>query len=385
MKFDFEKIKTPAYIIDEKLLIKNLETLKYVMDKTGCKILLAQKGFSSFYFYPLISKYLSGTTASGVYEAKLGYSEFKHSEFGKEVHVYSPAYTDEEMNEIIEICDVIVFNSFNQINKFKDKVRKSKRDIKIVLRVNPEYAEVEHEIYNPCGAYSRFGEKAKALQNNSDLLGEIDGLHFHSMCEQGVDVLERTLKVFETNFKEFIPQMKFINFGGGHHITKGDYDVEKLIHLINDFQARYKVSVYLEPGEAVVLNTGFLVSKVIEIFNNEMDIAILDASAACHMPDILEMPYRAEIINGFQKDEKEFNYRLAGATCLAGDIIGDYSFAEKLKVGDYLTFCDMSHYTIVKNNTFNGMPLPSIYSKNLDGEIILVKEFSYEDFKNRLS
>ncbi|HCT65179.1 MAG TPA: carboxynorspermidine decarboxylase [Lachnospiraceae bacterium] len=376
MDFNVNEIQTPYYIVDENLLIKNLEILKRVIDETGCRILLAQKAFSMYAFYPLIGQYLSGTTASGLFEARLGYEEM-----GKENHIFSPAYLDNEFEEVTDICGHIVFNSFTQLKKFKEKAISKGR--KIGIRVNPECSTGEHAIYDPCGEGSRFGVTRK----NFDIgeLEGVSGLHFHTLCEQNVDDLVKTLYAFEEKFGEFLPQMEWVNFGGGHHITRSDYDVETLIEVINRFQEKYKVQVYLEPGEAVALNTGYLVSTVLDVLENNMQIAILDTSAACHMPDVLEMPYRPHIVGSGEAGEKDFTYRLGGNTCLAGDIIGDYSFDKPLKVGDKLVFCDMAHYSMVKNNTFNGVGLPSIAISGRENSVRLVKSFGYQDFKTRLS
>lgn len=369
------KIKTPCYVIDEGLLIHNLEILQDVEKRSGAKILLAQKAYSAYYTYPLISKYLSGTTASGLYELRLGYEEF-HGEN----HIFSPAYTDEEFDEICSIADHIVFNSFSQWQKFKDKAVASGKECGI--RVNPEVSTGDHEIYDPCGKYSRLGVTKANFRE--DLLEGISGLHFHCLCEQNVEPLIKTLRGFEEKFGCYLKGMKWVNFGGGHHITRDDYDRETLIKVIKEFKAKYDVEVYLEPGEAIALNAGFLVSSVVDIIHNDMDIAILDSSAACHMPDVLEMPYRPNIVGSGEANELEHTYRLGGPTCLAGDIIGDYSFSEPLKIGERLVFTDMAIYSMVKNNTFNGMPLPSIVYKKGD-KLSLIKDFDYLDFKNRLS
>lgn len=393
---DFNAVKTPAYLVDERLLEKNLKTLANVMERTGCKILLAQKGFSMYALYPLVGKYLSGTTASSLYEAKLG-----KEEMGKETHIFAPAYKEEEFTEIVSLCDHIVFNSPEQYRKFQGKTG----NCGCGLRVNPEYAEVEHEIYNPCCAGSRLGttlaELETALRENRAVMEGIEGLHFHVMCEQNSDTLERVLAHLEGKFAKYmaLPQIKWVNFGGGHHITRADYDVERLVKCINHIKETYNVSVYLEPGEAVALNTGYLVAEVLEVQNQYFTVeagqeekknisiqpAILDASAACHMPDVLEMPYRPEIIGAGMPGEKPYCYRFGGNTCLAGDIIGDYSFDKPLQTGDKLVFCDMAHYSMVKNNTFNGIALPDILSYNEEAGIRLVKRFGYEDFKTRLS
>lgn len=370
-------IKTPSYVIDEDKLIKNLEILQYVQEQSKTKILLAQKAFSAYSMYPLMSKYLAGTSASGLFEAKLGYEEMPN----KEVHVFSPAYGEEEIRELVTFCDHIVFNSPAQWNRFKDVVKASGRDIKCGIRINPEYSEIETDIYNPCIVGSRLGT-VKSIIDEADIEG-ISGLHFHTLCEQGADVLARTLDVVEEKFADYLDKLEWINLGGGHHITREDYDVELLISRIKRLKERFNVDVYLEPGEAVALNAGYLVSEVRELMENGMNIAILDTSAACHMPDVIEMPYRPNIIDAGMPKEKAFTYRFGGPTCLAGDIIGDYSFDKPLKVGDRLVFLDMAIYSMVKNNTFNGMPLPSIAVKRGE-DVTVIKEFSYEDFKCRL-
>jgi carboxynorspermidine decarboxylase len=378
IKFDVKSLPTPAYIIDETLLIKNLETLKYVSERTGCKILLAQKAFSMFSVYPLLEKYLQGTTASSLYEARLGKEEMKG-----EVHIFSPAYREEEMKEIVSYCDHIVFNSFSQWKKYKKVVKASSKKIECGIRINPEYSEIETDMYNPCFTGSRMG--VTLCQFEPEELSGIDGLHFHTMCEQNADVLERTLKVVDEKFGIYLKDMKWINFGGGHHITRPDYDIETLIRCILFMKEKYQIEVYLEPGEAVALNTGFLVARVLDTLNNGLELAILDTSAACHMPDVLEMPYRPQIIGAGMPGEFPFTYRLGGPTCLAGDVIGNYSFKEPLKPGDYLVFCDMGHYTMVKNNTFNGVGLPAIALYSQDKGTKVIKQFGYEDFKMRLS
>lgn len=391
-KIDFDLIPTPSYIVDERLLENNLKLLKSVIDRTGCKILLAQKGFSMYSLYPMISHYLDGTTASSLYEAKLG-KEYMPGE----VHIFSPAYKDEEFEEITKLCGHIVFNSISQFAKFADRAIEA--GCSCGIRVNPEYAEVDHEIYNPCCEGSRLGTVLdvfeKELSDNPEVLDKIEGLHFHVMCEQNSDTLNRVLEHVEEKFGKYmaLSNIKWINFGGGHHITRPGYDVSLLIKCINYIKEKYNVAVYLEPGEAVALNTGYLVSSVMDIQNRsfmtdgniEMQTVILDTSAACHMPDVLEMPYRPEIIGAGMSGEFKYNYRFGGNTCLAGDIIGDYSFEHELKPGDKLVFCDMAHYSMVKNNTFNGIALPNIMSYNDTDGAYIIKKFSYEDFKCRLS
>ena len=369
-------IPTPCYYVDEALLIRNLELLRSVIDRTGCKILLAQKAFSMFSLYPLIGKYLHGTTASGLFEARLGFEEM-----GGETHIFSCAYTEGEFEEILALCDVIIFNSFRQWSNFKEKALASGR--KCGIRINPECPTGKYPMYDPCTPGSRLGVTRKNLR--PDFMEGISGLHFHTLCEQNADALITTVEAVEKNFGEWLPGMEWLNIGGGHHITRADYDIDALVGCVNRLQDKYGVTVYIEPGEAVVLNTGFLAASVLELVENGKTTAILDASAACHMPDVLEVPYVPEIIGAGNPGENAYEYRLAGQTCLAGDIIGDYSFPNPLKCGDRLIFCDMAHYTMVKNNTFNGIQLPSIAIKKASGEFELVKAFGYADFKCRLS
>ncbi len=326
MNIDFNKLPSPCYIVDEGLLIKNLEILKSVRESTGCKILLAQKAFSMFSLYPLIEKYLDGVTSSSLFEARLGYEEMNG-----EVHIYAPAYDSGEFDEILKYCDHIVFNSFSQWQKFKSRVKSCGKHIECGIRINPEYSEIETDIYNPCFKNSRLGVTLPNFKPN--MLEGIDGMHFHTMCEQNSDTLLRTVKVVDEKFGKYLKNMKWVNFGGGHHITRSDYDIETLAECINFIKNKYDVEVYLEPGEAVALNTGYLVSKVLDITRNSMNIAILDTSAACHMPDVLEMPYRPNIIGAGKPQEYAYTYRLGGPTCLAGDVIGDYSFKSPLKAG----------------------------------------------------
>lgn len=384
-----KQVSTPSYLVSETLLRKNLEILRSVSDRTGCKILLAQKAFSMYYFYPLIGKYIDGVTASGLYEARLGYEELCNQELEdlggvrkrRENHVFSPAYPEAHMAELLEICDHIVFNSFTQWKKYKDRALAAGKECGI--RINPECSTQEHAIYDPCAPGSRLGVTLSNFEE--DALAGISGLHFHCLCEQNADALAQTLWAVEEKFGKYLYQMKWLNFGGGHHITRADYDVEELIRLIRRVQEKYDIQVYLEPGEAVAFNAGFLVAEVLEIVKNgDTNIAILDTSAACHMPDVIEMPYRPPLYGSGKKGEKAYTYRLGGPTCLAGDIIGDYSFDAPLKAGDRLIFGDMAIYSMVKNNTFNGMPLPDILALKEDGGIEVVKRFGYEDFKGRV-
>ena len=372
----FDKLPSPAYVCEEELLENNLKLLKRVQDETGVKILLALKGFAMHSTFDLCKKYLKGCCASGLHEALLA-----KEEFGKEVHTYSPAFKDEEIDEIISISNHLVFNSFNQLKRYKDKAFKK---VSLGVRLNPEYSSVEVDLYNPCAPNSRLGI-TKANFDESQLQ-YLEGFHFHALCEQNVDALKGALANFEKNFSQYFSQLKWVNFGGGHHITRADYDVEGLINLLKDFKSRYPhLEVYMEPGEAVGWQTGYLVATVLDIVNNGMDLAILDTSAEAHMPDTLAMPYRAMIRNSAVAFEKKYTYRLGGNTCLAGDIIGDYSFDEPLKVGDRIILEDMIHYTMVKTTTFNGIKLPSIIIKNKDNSYKVIKNFCYNDYKSRLS
>lgn len=377
-----EQIPTPAYVVDETRLTENLKILDRVQKESGCKILLAQKAFSMFYEYPLIGKYLCGTTASGLYEARLG-----KEEMGKENHVFAPAFRENEIDELADICDHIVFNSVSQLKKYGPRCLGR---CSVGLRINPEYStQKEHAIYDPCAPGSRLGvtlaNLRRAVEEHPDVLAQVDGFHIHTLCEQNSDDLVATFEVFERNFSQYFGALKWINLGGGHHITKSDYDVDRLVELIRYIRKKYDVEVYLEPGEAVALNAGYLVTEVLDIVDNGIKTLILDASAACHMPDVLEMPYRPPLQDAGEKGEKRYDYRLSSYTCLAGDIIGDYSFDRPVQVGERLYFLDMAIYSMVKNNTFNGIGLPSIYARKADGECVLVKAFDYKDFKERLS
>ena len=371
-------LPTPCCVVDEARIIKNLELLRHVQQEAGCHILLAQKCFSMFRLYPLMGEYLAGTTASGIFEARLG-----HEEMGKENHVFAPAFRTEDMRELVQICDHIVFNSIAQLEKHRELWENANTSVGI--RINPECStqESEHAIYDPCAVGSRLGVTLANFPE--ELPAGVEGLHFHTLCEQNSDDLITTFKAFEAKFGKFFGQLKWLNLGGGHHITRADYDVQALIDLVKYIRSTYGVEVYLEPGEAVALNAGYLVSEVLDIVHNGMDILILDASAACHMPDVLEMPYRPPLRYGYEANEKAHTYRLSSMTCLAGDVIGDYSFEHSVNVGDKLIFEDMAIYSMVKNNTFNGMPLPDIVLLKKDDSTELVRRFGYEDFKGRLS
>ncbi len=377
-KIDFNALPSPCYIVDERLLENNLKILHSVQQRTGCSILLALKGFSMFSVFPLVGKYLKGITSSSLFEARLGFEKM-----GKEVHVYAPAYIESEFNELLGYADHVVFNSFDQWDRFKDKVKNYPKKIECGIRVNPEYSEIETPIYNPCYKNSRLGVTLSSFR--PEALEGIDGLHFHTLCEQNSDTLERTVKVVDEKFGKYIKDMKWLNMGGGHHITRPDYDIETLIRSIMYFKDKYSIDIYLEPGEAIALNTGYLVATVLDIVKNNMNIAILDTSASCHMPDVIEMPYRPNIIDAGKPEEYEYTYRLGGLTCLAGDVIGDYSFKQPLKPGDRLVFSDMAHYTMVKNNMFNGVNLPSIALYNEAEGIRVIRRFGYENYASRLS
>ncbi|MDD7390311.1 MAG: carboxynorspermidine decarboxylase [Lachnospiraceae bacterium] len=406
----WKKIPTPCYVVDEKKIIDNLTCLGKLEQETGCHVLLAQKAFSMYSLYPLIGSYISGTTASGLYEARLG-----KEEMGKENHVFAPAYKEKDMQELVKICDHIIFNSFSQYEKHRKTIEaynmeaaqdvqwkinglnagnaeivqdaaEPARRVEIGIRVNPEFSTQEgHAIYDPCAPGSRLGVTRDNFPGK--LPEDISGLHFHTLCEQDSDDLEATFRAFEKKFAPYLnlEQISWINLGGGHHITRPGYDLERLVKVISYIKETYGLKVYLEPGEAIALNAGYLVTEVQDIVHNQMDILILDASAACHMPDVLEMPYRPPLQGGFPAGEKPYTYRLSSMTCLAGDVIGDYSFEQEIRVGNRLIFEDMAIYSMVKNNTFNGIGLPSIALLKQNGEIQMVKEFSYEDFKGRLS
>ncbi len=368
---------TPCYVVDESKLARNLGILEDVMERSGCKILLAQKAFSMHSLYPVINRTLCGTACSGLYEAKLGAELFQ-----KENHVYAPAYKDEEFDTIARLCDHVIFNSFAQYQRFGPRAKSA--GCSVGLRINPQCSTQTGEaMYDPCALFSRLGIPSDGFQPAH--IEGIDGLHIHTLCEQNADALIMTLLAFEKNFGPYLHGMKWLNLGGGHHITRDDYDVDALVETLIRLRDQYDVQVYLEPGEAVVLNAGYLICRVLDIVHNGIDIAILDASAACHMPDVIEVPYRPDIIGAEQPNVKPHTYRLGGPTCLAGDIVGDYSFDHLLCTGDMLVFCDMAHYTMVKNNTFNGMPLPGIFVHTKDGTNKQVRTFGYEDFKNRLS
>lgn len=370
-------IETPAYICEEARLEANLQVLDHVQKHSGAKIILALKGFAMWSTFDMVGRYLHGCTASGLHEARLA-----RETMNKEVHTYSPAFKEEEIEEIAAISDHIVFNSPAQLKRFHRKVRACNPSISISLRVNPECSSSPVDLYNPCGLYSRLGTTAAQF----DASQQLDGLNFHALCEQNVDALEGVLAAFEEKFGNYIDSVKYVNFGGGHHITRADYDVERLIEVIGAFRERHNgIEVYLEPGEAVGWQTGPLVATVLDIVHNGMDIAILDVSAEAHMPDTLAMPYRAEVRDASEAGQKPYTYRLGGNTCLAGDIMGDYAFDTPLNVGDQIVFEDQIHYTFVKNTTFNGVQLPSLAILRKNGQMDVVKRFGYEAYRDRLS
>lgn len=380
MSIDFSQLKrTPAYICELEKLENNLKILDRVQQESGAKVILALKGFAMHSTFDLVGKYLQGCTASGLHEAKLA-----REKMNKEVHTYSPAFKHEDIDEIASISDHIVFNSPSQLFAFHERVKGVNPKISLSLRVNPEFSSSPVDLYNPCGLYSRLGTTKANFDEK--VLEHISGLNFHALCEQNVDALEGVLQAFEKKFGEYIAGMKYVNFGGGHHITKKGYDVARLIEVIKAFRARHNnIEVYLEPGEAVGWETGVLVSRVLDIVDNGIKIAILDTSAEAHMPDTLAMPYRAAVRGAGEANEKAFTYRLGGNTCLAGDIMGDYSFDKELQVGDLVIFEDQIHYTFVKNTTFNGIQLPSLALWTKEHELKIVRAFGYEEYKNRLS
>lgn len=382
-RFDPARLKTPCYLIDIGLLRQNLQILAAVKARTGCKILLALKCFSMFRLFPLISETLDGVCASSPHEARLGFEEF-----GKEVHTFAAAYSDADIEALCRTSDHILFNSCAQLERFQPVIREyaaeSGKVIKLGIRINPEHSEGAVAMYDPCAPGSRLGIRRAQLQE--ELLEGVSGLHWHNLCEQDADCLERTVDAVEKRFGDLISRMSYVNFGGGHHITRPGYDLERLIRVINGFKARWGVQVYLEPGEAVALNCGYLVSTVLDVIRADIDMAIIDSSVPAHMPDVLEMPYRPHIIGSGEAGKRAWSCRIGGLSCLAGDVAGTYSFDQPLAAGDRLVFSDMAIYTMVKNNTFNGVGLPSIYLYEPEDESCeCVRSFGYEDFKNRLS
>jgi carboxynorspermidine decarboxylase len=382
-----DQVETPSYICDLSALRRNLEILAGVQERAGCKILLALKGFAMWSVFPVVRQYLSGVATSSVAEARLGRDKFADNTSNWEVHAYAPAYSEADVDELVEIADHIVFNSVSQWQRHRDRVRTANRHIECGLRLNPRHSEVKVALYDPCAPGSRLGIPPESLPapGAAELEG-IEGLHFHTLCELGSDALERTVAAVEDRFGPHLGRVKWVNFGGGHHITRPDYDVDLLVRIVRQFKERHGVEVYLEPGEAIALYTGVLVASVLDIPPNDTDIAILDTSATAHMPDVLEMPYRPEIYGAGKPGEHPYTYRLGGLTCLAGDVIGDYSFPRRLEVGDKLVFGDMAHYTMVKNTTFNGVRLPSIATYEPEtNRLEVVRRFGYEDYRDRLS
>lgn len=381
-------VPSPCFVIDKAAVEDNLKILNRVQRESGAKVLAALKAFSCWRLAPLFRKYLSGSCASGLHEARLG-----REEFGGEVHCYSAAYKEADLIEILQVADHVLFNSFSQWSRFKSlalAAQQARPELQFGIRINPEHSEGEVELYDPCAPCSRMGvpiaQFEQAVADDPSLLDGISGLHFHTLCQQDLPPLVRTLKAAEEKFGKYFSRIQWINFGGGHHISREDYQVDDLIAVIKSFMARHKLQVYLEPGEAVAIRSGVLVAEVLDITWNTMAQAILDTSATCHMPDVLEMPYRADILGAGMPNEFAHNYRLGGMTCLAGDVIGDYSFAQPLQVGQRLMFDDMAHYTMVKTTTFNGINLPAIALwDSRTNELNMVREFDYADFKHRLS
>lgn len=379
VNFDLNRVPSPSFVVDQGALERNLRILDSVQKRTGCSILLALKGFAMFRTFPLIREYLKGVCASSPHEARLGREEFKG-----EVHGHGPAFSDADMAEMLDLCDHIVLNSFNQWERFQPLIKSSPHHPSFGLRVNPRHSETDVAIYDPCAPGSRLGITREQFEGKS--LAGITGLHLHTLCEKGSDALARTARVFEEQFKDMLPSMQWLNLGGGHHITKPDYDIDLLCEVIDHFKKTYDLTIYLEPGEAIAIHTGALVTTVLDIMENDGPIAILDTSVSCHMPDVLEMPYRPDIRGAGQLGEFPHTYRLGGVSCLAGDVLGLYSFPRPLQVGDRLILEDMSHYTMVKTTTFNGVRLPSIvlYDPASDS-VEIVRRFGYEDYKARLS
>lgn len=381
-KLDLSRLPTPCYVVDEALLERNLQLLNRVQQESSAKVLLALKGFAMWHYAPLISCYLSGVCASGLHEAKLG-REFFHGE----VHTFSAAFPPADIEEVLALSDHVIFNSFNQWQRFQPQIHVAKArnsHLQFGLRINPQQPEGDYPIYDPSTPGSRLGIVREEFR--PELLDGITGLHFHNLCEQNIEPLERTIVAIEEKFGEFLPQMQWVNFGGGHHITRADYQVERLIEIIRAFREKWQVEVIIEPGEAIALGTGVYVTEVLDVTRNQMDLLIIDGSCTAHLPDVLEMPYRPELKDAGLPEEKPYTYRIGGLTCLAGDVIGDYSFDTPVQVGDRLMFMDMSHYTMVKTNTFNGVKLPAIVAWDSRTDALkVVHEYGYEDFKMRLS
>ncbi|USD21862.1 carboxynorspermidine decarboxylase [Microbulbifer variabilis] len=385
--FDPYRVPSPCFVVDEIALRDNLALLADVQKRSGAKVLAALKAFSMFSTGPIVAEYLSGTCASGLFEAKLGFEEYGGRDQGKEVHVFSAGYKEDELREILQFAHHVIFNSFSQWKRYRElclDMQRQRPELRFGLRINPEHSEGHTDLYDPCAPCSRLGIVRSLFEGES--LEGISGLHFHTLCEQDFKPLERTIAAVEEKFGDLIPQMEWINFGGGHHITRRDYQVDELVSAVRSFSEKYDVQVYLEPGEAISLFSGILVTEVVDTAWNGQNQAILDASATCHMPDVLEMPYRPEITGAARPGELPHTYRLGGQSCLAGDSIGEYSFHNPLRVGERLVFEEMAYYTMVKTNTFNGIPLPSIALWNSEtDDLKIIKSFGYEDFKERLS
>lgn len=370
------KLPSPCYLLESSKLLENLKVFENIQKRTGCKIILALKGFAMWGAFDLIRPYLHGATASSLHEAMLA------KELGREVHVYAPAYKESEFTQLMQLADHMTFNSMSNWQRFQAHIQASDKTIACALRINPEISEVKTDLYNPCALGSRLGIIAAQMPAQLDY---IEGLHVHALCGSDDQALARLLAVIEDKFSHWLPQIKWLNLGGGHHITRDDYDVEHLIQLLTHFSKKHDLQLYLEPGEAVGWQTGYLQATVLDIVHNDIDIAILDVSAAAHMPDCLEVPYRPDVRDAQEAGVLAHTYRLGGASCLAGDVMGDYSFAQPLEVGKNIVFEDMIHYTFVKNNTFNGLQLPALLMQHLDGQIEILRQFSYEDYKYRLS
>ncbi|MCD0160852.1 MULTISPECIES: carboxynorspermidine decarboxylase [unclassified Deinococcus] len=390
---DWSAIPSPAFVLDESRLRRNLALISHVQRESGAQIIVAFKGFSMWSAFPVLREYgITGATASSLNEARLAREEMQG-----EVHVYAPAYSDAEFPAVLELADHLVFNSFSQWERFKPQVlaaREAGRTVHVGIRVNPEYAEVETDLYNPAGPFSRLGVTRREFR--MDLMDGVDGLHFHTLCEKDSDTLERTLEVLERNFGDVLSQVKWVNFGGGHLMTREGYDIPRLIRVVRAFRERWGVHVILEPGSAFGWQTGWLVSSVLDVVHNVKDALLLDISVSAHMPDVLEMPYRPRILGAGDPPELDHHretsegagghpYLIGGTTCLAGDVVGEYVFPQPLKIGDRVVFDDMIHYTMVKTTFFNGVKHPDIGILHLDGTYECVKSFGYEEFKAKLS
>ncbi|MEO1108891.1 MAG: carboxynorspermidine decarboxylase [Pseudomonadota bacterium] len=372
--FDLSRVPTPCFVVDEKAVERNLTILSEIGTRSGAHVLSALKAFSMFSLAPLVRQHLGGTCASGIYEARLG-----REEYGGEVATFCAGYKDADIDEILSLSDHIIFNSPAQKDRFFAKAQAA--NVQIGLRSNPEHSEGEIPKYDPCAPCSRLGTPVSQL--TAETLTGVDGLHMHTLCEQGFEPLQRTWAAVEPKLKPFLGQLNWLNFGGGHHITRDDYNRDSLVEFIKSIRAKYDVAIYLEPGEAVALDAGILVGEILDLPTNGMNLAITDISATCHMPDVIEAPYRPALMD---EAEAGHTYRLGGPSCLAGDVIGDYTWAQPLEIGQRFAFLDQAHYSMVKTNTFNGVPLPTIalWDSETD-ELKIIKQFGYDDFKDRLS